>query len=94
MQHKEMVTTRLSLKIQYRLVDHIFVHTDKMKLELLDKFGIMEGTVSVIPFGIDNSVPDTRLTPADAKRGVGLPVQKRRFSFLGVSVLTKGSNTS
>ena len=29
---------RLTLKAQYRQVDHLFVHTDKMKHELLDEF--------------------------------------------------------
>ena len=33
---------RLSLRIQYRLVDHIFVHTDKMKHQLVETFGIRE----------------------------------------------------
>ena len=31
---------RLTLRIQYRLTHHIFVHTEKMKRELLEDFGI------------------------------------------------------
>ena len=31
---------RMSLRIQYQLADHIFVHTEKMKCELLEDFGV------------------------------------------------------
>ena len=33
---------RLSLRTQYRLVDHIFVHTEKMKDQLVETFGVNE----------------------------------------------------
>jgi D-inositol-3-phosphate glycosyltransferase len=74
---------RLSLRVQYRLVDHIFVHTEKMKSELIDEFGIREEKVSVIPFGINNSIPDTELTPAQAKRRVGVSSSGRTILFFG-----------
>ena len=61
---------RFSLRVQYRLVDYIFVHTERMKRELLSEFGIQEKKVSVIPFGINNTVPNTELTTLDAKRDV------------------------
>src|SRR5262249_46607304 len=56
---------RLTLRVQYRLANHIFVHTEKMKHELLSQFSVPKARVSVIPFGINNSVPDTALTPAE-----------------------------
>ena len=40
---------RFSLRIQYRLSDHIFVHTARMKEELLLAFGVSAAKVSVIP---------------------------------------------
>src|SRR2546430_13612660 len=40
---------RISLKAQYNLCDHIFVHTDGMKTELTSEFCIPESKVSVIP---------------------------------------------
>src|SRR5258707_2018206 len=49
---------RISLKIQYRLSDHIFVHTEGMKSEMASEFRIPESKVSVIPFGINNTVPN------------------------------------
>src|SRR5581483_3462133 len=48
---------RLTLRFQYRLSDHIFVHTEKMKRELIEEFGEREDRVTVIPFGINNAVP-------------------------------------
>jgi glycosyltransferase involved in cell wall biosynthesis len=74
---------RLSLKVQYRLVDHIFVHTEKMKHELLNEFGIRESKVSVIPFGINDSVPDTKLTSVEAKRRVGVKSSEKTILFFG-----------
>jgi glycosyltransferase involved in cell wall biosynthesis len=74
---------RLTLKIQYRLVDHIFVHTEKMKSELLEDFGVQQRTVTVIPFGINNSVPDTDLTPAQAKQRLGIRDSERTILFFG-----------
>ena len=46
----DSLRNRLSLKIQYRLSDHIFVHTDEMKSELFSHFTVAAGKVSVIPF--------------------------------------------
>ena len=74
---------RLTLKIQYRLVDHIFVHTDKMKMEILADFGVREQAVTVIPFGINNSVPDTALTPRQAKERLGIGEDERTILFFG-----------
>ena len=35
---------RLTLRIQYRLTHHIFVHTEKMKSELIEDFGVHSAT--------------------------------------------------
>jgi D-inositol-3-phosphate glycosyltransferase len=74
---------RLTLKIQYRLADHIFVHTERMKAELLEDFGVRTQNVTVIPFGINNAVPDTDLTPAGAKRRLGIRDGERTILFFG-----------
>lgn len=79
----ESVFNRLSLRVQYRLVDHIFVHTDKMKDDLCKAFGVGEQNVSVIPFGINNSVPDTKLTSVEAKLTVGVKRSEKTILFFG-----------
>ena len=63
---------RGTLRVQYRLADHIFVHTEKMKGELIETFGVQQGRVTVIPFPVNNSVPNTRLTCAEAKQRLGV----------------------
>jgi glycosyltransferase involved in cell wall biosynthesis len=79
----DSLLNRLTLRIQYRLADHIFVHTEQMKSELRDGFGVRERAVTVIPFGINNSVPNTDLTPAEAKRRLGLRGGERTILFFG-----------
>jgi glycosyltransferase involved in cell wall biosynthesis len=74
---------RLTLRIQYQLTDHFFVHTEKMKSELLRDFEVQEGLVTIIPFGINNAVPHTDLTPADAKRHLGLQDGEKAILFFG-----------
>jgi glycosyltransferase involved in cell wall biosynthesis len=74
---------RLSLKAQYHLVDHIFVHTEKMKRELEETYGVRKGAVSVIPFGINNSVADTELTCSEAKAKIGVSISERTILFFG-----------
>jgi glycosyltransferase involved in cell wall biosynthesis len=79
----DSLLNRVSLKIQYRVADHIFVHTEKMKRELLEDFGVRERAVTVIPFGINNSVPDTALTPEQAKQRLGIKAGERTILFFG-----------
>jgi len=81
---------RATLKFQYRRCDHIFVHTEKMKQELLADFAIADGNVSVIPFGINNTVPDTELTPAEARRSLGIRDGEKTLLFFGNIAPYKG----
>jgi glycosyltransferase involved in cell wall biosynthesis len=81
---------RLTLKIQYRLSDHIFVHSEKMKVELVEDFGIRESRVTVIPFGINNAVPNTCLSPIDAKQRLGMSPGDKAMLFFGNIVPYKG----
>ena len=81
---------RLTLKIQYRLVDHLFVHTEKMKRELMEQFDVSASAISVIPFGINNAVPDTNLKPEEARRRLGIPEYDRVILFFGNIAPYKG----
>ncbi len=80
---KDSWLNRVTLKIQYRLCDHIFVHTQKMKDELCQEFAVAEKAVTVIPFPINNASPDTKLTSAEAKRRLGLRDDERAILFFG-----------
>lgn len=81
---------RLLLKVQYQLVDHIFVHTERMKGELLRDFHIQQTKVSVIPFGINNTVPNTEMTIPDAKRMLGISPSDRTLLCYGQIAPYKG----
>ena len=81
---------RLTLGIQYRLADHVFVHTDRMKLELVEEFGVEAARVAVIPFGINNTVPNTRLTPSEARLRLGIRDGERTILFFGNITPYKG----
>jgi D-inositol-3-phosphate glycosyltransferase len=79
----DTLANRLTLKIQYRLCDHIFVHTEKMKRELVDDYGTAENRVSVIPYGINNIVPSGSVSCADAKAHLGISPEDRTLLFFG-----------
>jgi D-inositol-3-phosphate glycosyltransferase len=81
---------RLSLKIQYELCDHILVHTYPMKRELVADFRIPEEKLSVIPFGINNTVPNTSLSSAQAKRQLGVDIRDKTLLFFGNIAPYKG----
>lgn len=81
---------RLTLRTQYQLTDHLFVHTDKMKTELNVEFGVPGNRVTVIPFGINNSVTNTSLTPAEAKRRLGIQAHQKTMLFFGHIAPYKG----
>jgi D-inositol-3-phosphate glycosyltransferase len=80
---KDTRLNRLTLRMQYGLADHIFVHTDQMKRELVEEFGKQAARVTVIPFGINNAVPKTRLTAADARERLGIREGQRTILFFG-----------
>ena len=86
----DSLVNRLTLRAQYHLADHLFVHTAQMKRELSRDFGVSEGIISVIPFGINNSVPDTDLTPAQAKQHLGVLASEKTLLFFGAIRPYKG----
>ena len=86
----DSMLNRLTLRIQYRLADHIFVHTHKMRDELLRDFGVRGSAITVIPFGINNSVPDTDLTPEEARQRLGISASERAVLFFGAVRQYKG----
>ena len=88
---KDTFLNRLTLRIQYRLADHIFVHTEKMKLELIEEFGVRESRVTVIPFGINNAVPNTDLAPSEAKQRLGIPKWRKDDSVFRQNHTVQGT---
>jgi glycosyltransferase involved in cell wall biosynthesis len=81
---------RLTLQMQYRLASHVFVHTEKMKRELIEEFSVKPDRVTVIPFGINNAVPVTDLSSGEARHRLGIRRDERVLLFLGRIVPYKG----
>jgi D-inositol-3-phosphate glycosyltransferase len=81
---------RCTLGIQYWLADQIFVHTEKMKHELSQEFGVGKSRITVIPFGINNAVPRTSLTTDGAKQRLGVREDEKTILFFGNITPYKG----
>ncbi len=74
---------RATLRFQYRMVDHLFVHTEKMKSELAGEYRVREDAITVIAHPINDAFPDTDLTPAEAKKKLGLKQHDKAILFFG-----------
>lgn len=86
----DSLANRLSLRVQYRLVDHIFVHTEKMRSQIVETFGARKEKISIIPFATYDMVPQTSLTASEAKRRLGVRDSDRTILFFGRIVAYKG----
>jgi D-inositol-3-phosphate glycosyltransferase len=80
---KDSTLNRLTLRIQYRLANHIFVHTEQMRRELIEEFGVPEKRITTVPFGINNAVPNTGLTSAEARQRLGIRETEKAILFFG-----------
>jgi glycosyltransferase involved in cell wall biosynthesis len=81
---------RATLRFQYRCVHHMFVHTLKMEQQLRDQFGVAQQRISVIPFGINDVVPQTTLDTPAARRRLGVAAEDRCILFFGNIAPYKG----
>ena len=81
---------RFSLRTQYGLCDHILVHTTGMKSEMASEFHVPENKISVIPFGINNTVPNTSLSNAEAKHQLAINSNDKVLLFFGNIAPYKG----
>jgi len=87
---RDSALNRFTLRVQYRLSDHIFVHTEQMKRELIQEFGTHNDRVTVIPFGINNAVRSTNLTEREARARLNLRDGDRALLFFGNIAPYKG----
>lgn len=81
---------RLSLRFLYNIVDHIFVHTEKMKNQLIEDFNVKQDKVTVIPFGINNIMPKSDLTKMQARKKLHLRDKEKIILFFGNIAPYKG----
>lgn len=81
---------RLTLKSQYGLANHLFVHTKKMMDELVDDFAVRAEKVTIIPYGVNNVIPYTGLTTDEARRQLELSPSERVLLYFGAIKMYKG----
>jgi glycosyltransferase involved in cell wall biosynthesis len=86
----DTLLNRLTLRLQYRLVHHVFVHGEHTKRELQADFAVPDSKITVIPFGINSTVPNSALTSAQAKDRVGLSGHNKVMLFFGNIAPYKG----
>jgi glycosyltransferase involved in cell wall biosynthesis len=81
---------RFSLRLHYKLMDHVFVHTEKMKQQLIRDFNVNSEKITVIPFGINNVTPKTSLTRNEARAKLSLQSSEKVILFFGNIAPYKG----
>ena len=81
---------RFTLRMQYSLVDDIFVHTERMKEEIQNGFRIPSAKIHVIPFPMNSTVPNTALNCAQARMQLGINPQDRVLLAFGAIAPYKG----
>jgi glycosyltransferase involved in cell wall biosynthesis len=87
---KDSWLNRFTLAFQYRTADHIFVHTNRMKDELVADFSVRSNKITVIPFGINNVYPCTDITGDAARARLGLRKNEKVVLFFGRIAPYKG----
>jgi glycosyltransferase involved in cell wall biosynthesis len=86
----DSTVNQLTLRIQYHLCDHLFVHTEQMRRELKRYFAVPDAKISLIPFGVNESVPKSGLTRLNARERLGLGESEKVLLFFGNIAPYKG----
>jgi D-inositol-3-phosphate glycosyltransferase len=84
------VVGRSTLKFMYRMMDHIFVHTEKMKTQLERDFSVPAHRITVHPFGINTTPVDSDLTRPQARERLGIEPDDKVALFFGNLAAYKG----
>jgi D-inositol-3-phosphate glycosyltransferase len=87
---KDSVLNRLSLRIHYYMMDHIFVHTTEMQVELTKAYGVRPEKVTILTFPVNNVTPRTDVTCKEARLKLGIPPQQKTVLFFGNVAAYKG----
>ncbi len=87
---RDSVLNRFSLRIQYSLMDHIFVHTAEMQKQLAVAYGVGAEKITSLTFPINNVTPRTDVTRDDARLKLGIPAAEKTILFFGNIAPYKG----
>ena len=81
---------RTSLRIQYHLMRHVFVHTSEMQKALSADYGIPLEKLTVLTFPVNNVTPRTALTRETARTALNLGPREKVILFFGNIAPYKG----
>ena len=87
---RDSALNRLTLRMQYALADHVFVHTDAMRRQLQEEFGVARERITTVPFGINSTAPTTALDRQQARQELRLPDSAPVILFFGNIAPYKG----
>jgi glycosyltransferase involved in cell wall biosynthesis len=80
-------------RFAYRVPHVILVHTDLARTQLLSQFSVPHDRIRVISIGLNEEIPMTSVSQADARRALALPVHGRVILFFGKADIYKGLDT-
>jgi glycosyltransferase involved in cell wall biosynthesis len=80
---RDSFLNRLTLRFHYALTDHVFVHTRRMRDELVDRYGVAPERISVIKFPVNDVTPRTGISAAPARSRLGLSGSEKILLFFG-----------
>lgn len=87
---EEGLLYKVIFNIVYRIADAIIVHTEKVKIELIEAFHVNESKIFIIPHGLNDSVPTTSVTCTQAKEKLGINMNDKTLLFFGNIAPYKG----
>jgi D-inositol-3-phosphate glycosyltransferase len=87
---KDNFLNRFMLAFFYRNLDHIMVHTHLMKQQLGQDYRVDARKITVIPFGINNVLPETSLSRTAARGAFNFSPSDRVVLFFGNIAPYKG----
>ncbi len=87
---RDSISNRFSLHFHYMFADHIFVHTEQMKKQICTDFRVSELKVSIIPFGINETLPNTDISRTASRNHLGISSNEMVILFFGQIAPYKG----
>jgi D-inositol-3-phosphate glycosyltransferase len=87
---QDSVINRWTLKMMYMNMDHLFVHTEQMKAQLIREYDIKEENITVIPFGINEIIPRTDISKLHARKKLNIQKEDKVALFFGNIAPYKG----
>ncbi len=67
----------------YRIPHILLVHTGRARRQLIEEFDVPESKIRLTSIGLNEEMPVTALTPAEARSRLGLGAQERVILFFG-----------